>query len=114
MKVLMIDDKPESKDCTGVTHFARTYHEGLIALTSEKWDLLKLDHDLADYTGSALDPQPDRDPKRDWTGNDVMKFLARNLEHVPAEIVCISRNPDGIRNIESHIRSIQRLLADDF
>lgn len=114
MKVLMIDDKPESKDCAGVTHFARTYDEGLKALTSEKWDVLKLDHDLADYTGSELDPQPDRDPKHDWTGSDVMRFLARNLQHLPGQIVCISRNPDGIQNIESHIRSIKRFLAEDF
>ncbi len=106
MKVLLIDDE---KNFSDATHIARTYHEGLTALTSETWDLLYLDHDLKDYTGSDLDPQPDRNPAWDWTGNDVMKFLARHPQHLPGEIICVSRNPDGKLNIESHIRGLYRL-----
>lgn len=108
MKILLIDDEKDPKNCAGVTHVARTYHEGLKALTSEKWDLLYLDHDLSDYVGSDLDPQPDRNPAHDWSGNDVMKFLGRNPEYLPGEIICVSKNPCGIANIESHIRALYR------
>jgi len=92
MRVLLIDDK---KDVTADV-VARTYLEGIKALRSEKFDLLYLDHDLGDF---------DKD-KREWTGMDILKWLAENPKHLPGRIQVITFNRYKVDEMEERIRDL--------
>lgn len=89
MRTLLIDDiRNLSAD-----RIARNYEEGIKALQEETWDLLLLDHDLADFVedGSSI-------VIADWnekTGYDVMCWLEENLEHLPKSIQFVTANPVG-------------------
>jgi len=79
---LLIDD---TRHIDGA-HIVRTYNDGIAALASQKWDILYLDHDLADFSG------PDG---REMTGYDVMCWIEANPEHLPGKIIIVSSNASG-------------------
>jgi hypothetical protein len=101
-------NKPDTRDlliddtrvmCVDV--IARNYDEGIEALTNMgPWDTLYLDHDLSSY---------DKDG-REMSGRDIMKFLLSNPKFAPKEIVCVSGNPIGKREIEHQIQDLKKLL----
>lgn len=70
----------------------RTFDEGLAALKDEgPWDLLYLDHDLADQA------TPER------TGYTIMCFLEENPQYLPGDIKLVTSNPVGRRKMMSVI-----------
>lgn len=87
-KLLWVDDsKPAPYGCS----VARTYDHAVRMLRKYEWDVLYLDHDLADAR----------------TGYDLLKQLDQE-GRVPPEVVCISWNPVGKRNIEALFSDIKR------
>lgn len=110
MRVLLIDDQREAhlfKDVTKVARtfrVARTFDEGIRALGEGDWDLLLLDHDLADETGSDLAPRPEG--KKEWTGYDVMCWLEQHPELLPSRIQIVSANPVGVERMRMVIRKL--------
>ncbi len=78
MNILLIDDKRES---IIATHIARTYIEGILALQSEHFGLLLLDHDLADFYNG-----------KEYTGYDILCWLEQNQQYLPEEIVLVTDN----------------------
>jgi hypothetical protein len=67
---------------------ARTYDEGIEALKSQgPFNILYLDHDLGD-----------ENPRH--TGYGIMCFLEENQEYLPDQIVIVSSNPVGRRNMQ--------------
>ncbi len=102
MATLMIDDvrKPDFVRLTDdgpvsvqVDKVCRTYDEGLSALKSQKWDVLLLDHDLGDP-----------DPKK--TGYGIMCWIEANPDQKPGEIVLITANVVGRKNMEMVIKKL--------
>ena len=102
MATLMIDDirKPDfvriTEDgpvCVQVDKVCRTFDEGLEALKSQHWNVLLLDHDLGDP-----------DPKK--TGYGIMCWIEANPHQKPDEIVLITANPVGRRNMEMVIKKL--------
>ncbi|MBU6455725.1 MAG: hypothetical protein KGS72_28400 [Cyanobacteria bacterium REEB67] len=81
-QTLLIDDK---RHLDGA-HIVRNYHDGIAALASQHWDVLYLDHDLADYSGPN---------GREMTGYDVMCWIEANSEHLPGAIHIVSSNASG-------------------
>jgi len=79
---LLIDD---TRHIDGA-HIVRNFNDGIAALASQKWDVLYLDHDLADFSG------PDG---REMTGYDVMCWIEANPEHLPGNIIIVSSNASG-------------------
>lgn len=80
MRTLLIDDMRQSHY---ITRTARTYDDGIKALTEEgPWNVLYLDHDLGET-----------DPAK--TGEGIMRFLEENPQYLPEDIVMISSNPVG-------------------
>jgi hypothetical protein len=79
---LLIDDR---RHLDGA-HIVRNFNDGIAALASQHWDVLYLDHDLADFSG------PDG---REMTGYDVMCWLEANSEHLPGAIHIVSDNASG-------------------
>lgn len=76
MKILVIDD---IRTFAEAEYHARTYAEGIDALTEEEWDILYLDHDLGE----------------DKSGYDVLCFLEEYPEYLPGEIQLVTANPVG-------------------
>jgi hypothetical protein len=72
MRYALIDDlrvpgDPDNKKAIPVDAVvARNYADGLRLLQQEHWDVLYLDHDLADFSGPN---------GREMTGYDVLCFL---------------------------------------
>ena len=89
MNILVIDDE---RDFPFANMQARTYETGLQALIDFKWDKLYLDHDLGDAQGR--------------TGYDIVKFLESNPDHRPGEVIIVTANPVGRKNIEAGLRSM--------
>lgn len=58
MNILLIDDK---RNLEVATHIARSYLEGVLALQSQHFDLVLLDHDLADFYNG-----------KEYTGYDIL------------------------------------------
>ena len=78
---------------------ARTYDMGIAALQyCGPWDTLYLDHDLGE-------PFYDEIGRR-RNGVDVMKWILENPQFAPKEIVCVSANPVGRKNIEGYIKDL--------
>lgn len=100
MKTLLIDDKREIQ----VTRVARTFHEGIQALMEGGWDVLYLDHDLADFTGSDLVRRPEN--KKEWTGYDVLCWLEEFPQYLPARIDIVSSNPVGVERMRQVIKKL--------
>lgn len=98
----MIDDtRDETNVGCALDVIARNYWSGLWALTSQKWELLYLDHDLHSYDEVG----------REWTGYDIMCFLEAHPEHRPERILCISSNPAGRARIEVVIEKLYGAVA---
>lgn len=91
MRILLIDDC-RSEEIIQITygsrptHVARTFDEGVAALKEGNWDLVYLDHDLAED-----------DPNK--TGLGIMNFLEANQEFLPKEITMVTANPVGRRQM---------------
>ena len=81
----MIDDKRDLP----ASRVARNYHQGIVALKQEKWDLLLLDHDLGDFNHGV-----------EKTGYDIMLFLEENPQHLPGKIEIVSSNPIGRQRMQ--------------
>lgn len=96
-KILMIDD---IKECIHIVkdpyadfsekyyqenevHVVRTYNEGIEELKKKTFDTLLLDHDLGGIK----------------TGYDILCWLEINTEFIPENIMLISNNPVGIKNM---------------
>jgi hypothetical protein len=88
MFTLLIDDVRE----LSVTRTARTFAAGIAALQERQWDVLYLDHDLADFSG------PDG---RELTGYDVVCWLEANPQHLPGKVEIVSSNPVGRQRMAS-------------
>ena len=102
-QVLLIDDvKTPGEVGYIVQHAARNYNDGIAALQKRVWDLLLLDHDLADFSG------PDGEERKGW---HVLRWLARpeNRQFIPRKIVCVSYNPKGRGDIDD---AIAKLYSD--
>lgn len=72
---LLIDDVRDF----GPMRTARNYHEGIVALQEEVWDVLWLDYDM----GIGC-----------YDGMDVLTWLEENLQHLPKQIQMVSLSPD--------------------
>jgi hypothetical protein len=89
-KTLLIDDMRDIK----TDRVARTYDDGISALKNEgPWDTLYLDHDLGE-----LDPRK--------TGYGIMNFLEQNPELLPKNIVLVTSNPVGRKQMEVIIKRL--------
>jgi hypothetical protein len=100
MRILLIDDKKTPQELGyDVERIARDFNQGIAALVEGGWDLLLLDHDLADFTG------PGGEERKGW---HVLRWLARpeNRQYIPAKVKCVSHNPEGIRDIEDAMRKL--------
>lgn len=88
MKALLIDDlrNPDyvaSRHGVSVTAIARNYQAGITALKNDKWDVLFLDHDLADFDENG----------REKDGMHILDFLEEFPEYLPKKIQLVTMNP---------------------
>lgn len=89
-RTLLIDDVRTLK----AHRIARTYDEGIKALTEESWDILLLDHDLGCFDENG----------REWTGYDILCFLEENPHYLPiTDIRIVSANPAGRERMQKVI-----------
>lgn len=79
MRVLVIDDLPDTKDVGRYDQIALNYNEAIEHLRSEAWDIVWIDHDLGEGK----------------TGYDVMCWIEEHPEFMPREIRITTRNPVG-------------------
>ena len=97
MATLLIDDM-KNPDELGyeVDRIARDFPAALAALAEQHWDLVLLDHDLADFSGANGDERK---------GVHVVRWLSRpeNRKHIPGAIICVSRNNVGGPSIEHEV-----------
>jgi hypothetical protein len=105
MTTLLIDDEkdpqidPLLKQLGTVDRIARNFAQGILALSEQHWTRLLLDHDLADFSGPG---------GSELTGRSVILWLAQpeNRQHIPGEIVCVSRNVVGIKDLLQDIAAL--------
>lgn len=98
MKTLLIDDLREIK----ADVVARTFDDGIQALRSGgKFDVLYLDHDLGEDELCLI--EGDKYPK---TGYGIMVFLENNPHLLPGEIVLVTSNPVGRKNMQAVINKL--------
>lgn len=94
MSKLWVDDivppVTEAKDW----RWARNYAEAISALRESAVAVLSLDYDLSDFDGSL---------GKEWRGEDVLEWLARNPARWPREIRLHTGNPVGRRRMRSMI-----------
>lgn len=92
MRVLVLED---NKDRRRIFKRSLLGHDGAIvetaqdaieALEAETWDILFLDHDLADQAYMPSGP---------GTGYEVAEWLSRNRERLPARVYIHSYNEKG-------------------
>ncbi len=93
MATLLIDDVKNLP----ADRVARTFNEGIAALQEQHWDVLLLDHDLADFTGPE---------GRERNGYHVLCWLEANPEHLPGDIVIVSANGGGIPHMRLTIKKL--------
>lgn len=78
--------------------FARSYDDAITKLSSNEYDHVSLDHDIASYNKDG----------REMTGYDIALWLAERKitesGYVPPVVTCHSANPAGRKNIESVIK----------
>lgn len=102
MRVLLIDDIREPSYIqyaygVGVTDIAKTYDSGIQALIQGNWDLVLLDHDLADFKDGV-----------ERTGYSIMCFLEENPQYLPKQIRIVSDNPVGRQRMQSIIYKLYK------
>lgn len=95
MAALLIDDQRNLH----ADRVARTYREGIEALSEQHWDLLYLDHDLGDFSGVG---------GRELTGYDIACWLEQDPHFLPDRIEIVTNNPAGRRNIELALQRCRR------
>jgi len=123
LKMLVLDDDPERHSVfdrsftkADIDH-AWSYWDAIALLSSTRYDVAYLDHDLGDFSSGnelldGIDRPTDDDREdvpgqylrdREFTGTDVACFIARELtsEFRPARIVVHSWNPDGARRMRA-------------
>ncbi|MBI5548922.1 MAG: hypothetical protein HY901_33995 [Deltaproteobacteria bacterium] len=106
MRVLFLDDDAYRHDC-----FARRlpdeeirhvhgHDEALTALSTTRFDVVYLDHDLEDFR--AVEPS-----ELNKTGLDVARFIAGSVaaELRPAKVVVHSWNESGARQMAEILRT---------
>lgn len=91
VKTLLIDDLRNMD----VTRTARNYNDGIEALKEGGWEVLYLDHDLADYSEGV-----------ERTGYDVMCWIEVNPELKPGRIEIVSQNPVGRQKMDVVINKL--------
>lgn len=89
MATILIDDERNLE----ADKVCRTYDEGILALQSQYWDLLLLDHDLGDT-----------DPKK--TGYGIMCWLEANPDKKPGRIQLVTMNVVGRLNMNMVIKNL--------
>lgn len=88
IKTLLIDDKRDiSSGC-----IARTYDNGILLLTSCRWDKLLLDHDLGCFKNG-----------KEMTGYDILCFLEEHPKYLPGKIELVTDNPVGRKKMQQVI-----------
>lgn len=93
MNILLIDDlripgdAKNNKNIPADAVVARNYEGGIALLASKHWDVLYLDHDLADFSGEE---------GRERKGIHVLDWLEEFPEHLPGEIIIVSDNAAGV------------------
>lgn len=93
-RVLLIDDlrvpgdEKNGKNIPVHAVVARTFQEGLTKLAEQNWDVLYLDHDLADFSGEE---------GRERKGIHVLDWLEEHPQHLPGQIIIVSDNASGVR-----------------
>ncbi len=123
MRILLIDD---CRNFSDVDTIARNYKDGIAALQSEKWDVLLLDHDLADFEipenekgctedeflkslirSEYLDIDGNFSYEiKEYTGYDVLCWLEQHPEHLPKKITLVTSNPVGRMRMQSLIERL--------
>ena len=97
IKGLYVDDVRDRPSwCIGEWETARNYQEAITLLSTNEYDELSLDHDIASWDEDG----------REMTGYDIALWLAErkfNGEYVPPKIFVHSANPVGVANILSVI-----------
>lgn len=102
MKILLIDDQRTKSYISStygidVTQVAKTYQEGIEQLQiGGPWDALLLDHDLSSYDDNG----------KELTGTDIMNFLEQNQDLLPKQIILVTSNPVGRKNMQAIIDKI--------
>jgi len=101
--ILILDDQAERHQAfdkllsqsANLTH-VYTYHDAVAALESGVFDVVYLDHDIADYGASPIGYG-----ERELTGADVALYMSRVLDSSkrPQRVVIHSANPVGAANI---------------
>ena len=66
----------------------RNYADGIKLLAERKWDVLYLDHDLADFSGPE---------GRERKGIHILDWLEEFPQHLPGEIIIVSDNSSGVQ-----------------
>ena len=99
-KTLLIDDMRNIP----ADVIARTFQEGIDALLTEgPFDILYLDHDLADW----------EEGHREKTGYDIMCFLEENPHLLPKQIILVTSNPVGRARMQAVIDRLYRSKNED-
>ena len=80
-----------------VSYIARSFSKAIEKLSTEKWDILYISHDLAKFKRS---------------GYDVMEFLKENPHYAPKIIICISSNPSKKSRINGIIEDMYGRIFD--
>ncbi|MDR3616630.1 MAG: hypothetical protein P4L53_23925 [Candidatus Obscuribacterales bacterium] len=104
MRILLIDDlripgdHRNKKQIPADAAVARTFREGIAELQKGNWDVLYLDHDLADFSGAG---------GRELTGYTVMCWLEEFPQYVPAkDIIIVSDNSSGMLKMKMVINKL--------
>jgi hypothetical protein len=90
---LYVDDL---RPCPQGWDLARNFHEAIVMLSSENYDEVSLDHDIASFYGN-----------KEMTGRDILNWLiARKLDgmHTPSVVRVHSANPVGCATMEADIQ----------
>ena len=101
--VLLIDDlripgdAANKKNIPANAVVARTYADGIRLLGERHWDVLYLDHDLADFTG----PQGS-----ERKGIHILDWLEEFTEHLPGKIIIVSDNASGVQSMHRLVRKL--------
>lgn len=104
MRILLIDDlripgdARNKKNIPADAVVARNYRDGIAALQEGDWDILYLDHDLADFSGEG---------GRELTGYSVMCWLEELPQYLPKQnIIIVSDNSSGVQKMKMVINKL--------
>ena len=110
MKILVLDDDPDrhhtfKQILSGhqVTHVT-SVDKCVAALKDHRFDLVFLDHDLADFSNENY--VVGMYGYQELTGTDVARFMANDLPIAqrPHEVIVHSWNPDGAKRMVSTLQ----------